>query len=290
MKKTSVQNIIINQSNHVDAGFGNRYIYKLDRDIEFNAQMKVGLQSIKMYNSSFNISSDIGNNIITLKWFSNTHTIIIPNGYYEVIDLNFFLQKQLILLGYYYFDSSNNYYNWELVTNPTEYSININYYALPLLADSTQYTKGSGSNSWDFPASAIPGNDIQLNLNPVLAKMLGFTQLNFPLVRTDTYNNLNNTQYSSNITPNIQYISSYVISCNLIDSIYSSGNSNILASVPIDVEFGLTIKYVTPQIVYTDIKPSRYREIVIEFLDQKLQPLKFIDKNILIVLSVLEEK
>lgn len=287
--KRSIQNITINQSHHINAGSGNRYVYNLGRDVEFKDNMKVGLQSIRIYNSSFNISQEIGNNIITLKWFDTTTTITIPDGYYEVADLNFALQKQLILLGFYYSDTTSNYYNFEFVINPTEYSINVNYYALPLLADAGTFTKLS--DTWDFPETAPNGNILQLTLNPILSKMLGFsTQTVFPLPRIDNFNNLNDTQFSSDIAPNIQYISSYVIACNLVDSIYSVQNSNIMSSIGVDVKFGLPLNYNPPEIVYNDIKPSRYREVIIDFLDQSFQPLKFVDKNIILIISILEEK
>jgi hypothetical protein len=287
--KRSIQNIAINQSHHVNSGYGNRYIYNFNRDVEFKDNMKVGLQSIKIYNSSYNISQEIMNNKITLKWFDTIHTITIPDGYYEVKDLNFAIQKQLILLGYYYFDSVANYYAFEFVVNPTEYSVNINYYPLPLEADAASFTKGS--ETWNFPETAPDGNITQITLNPILSKMLGFSaQTVFPPERGDNFNNLNDSQYASDKAPNIQYISSCVIACNLVDSIYSVQNSNIMASIGIDVEFGLPLKYNPPEIVYNDIKPSRYREIIIEFLDQNMQPLKFIDKNIILIVSILEEK
>jgi hypothetical protein len=287
--KRSIQNIAINQSHHVNSGYGNRYIYNFNKDVEFKDNMKVGLQSIKIYNSSYNISQEIMNNKITLKWFDTIHTITIPDGYYEVKDLNFAIQKQLILLGYYYFDSVANYYAFEFVVNPTEYSVNINYYPLPLEADAASFTKGS--ETWNFPETAPNGNITQITLNPILSKMLGFsTQTVFPPERGDNFNNLNDSQYASDKAPNIQYISSCVIACNLVDSIYSVQNSNIMASIGIDVEFGLPLKYNPPEIVYNDIKPSRYREIIIEFLDQNMQPLKFIDKNIILIVSILEEK
>jgi hypothetical protein len=287
----SIQNIIINDSNHENSGFKNRYIFKFDRDVEFTKNMKIGLQSIKIYNSSYNISQEIGNNIIGIKWFFENIDIVIPDGFYDAEDLNFHLQKRLISLGYYYFDSSNNYYPFEIVENPTEYSININYYALPMLADAGGFTRGS--ESWNFPTTAENNsvNYIQLTLNSILAKMLGFsTQTNFPLVRVDNFNNENDTQFASNIPPNINYINSYVIACNLIDSLYSSKNSNILASIGVDVKLGLSLQYNPPEIIYTNIKPSRYNEIIIELLDQHYQPLKYVDKKMLMVLSVLEEK
>jgi hypothetical protein len=287
--KTSIQNITINQSHHINSGLGNRYIYNFNRDVEFKENMKVGLQSIRVYNSSFNISQEIGNNTITLKWFNDIVNIIIPDGYYEVSDLNFAIQKQLILLGYYYFDANSNYYNFEFVINPTEYSININYYALPLLADASSFTKGS--DTWNFPETAENNNYIQITLNSILAEMLGFSaQTVFPTVRTDNFNNLNDTQFASDIAPNIQYISSYVIACNLVDSIYSIQNSNIMASIGVDTKFGLALNYNPPEIVYNDIKPSRYREVIIDLLDQSFQPLKFKDKNLIIIISILEEK
>jgi hypothetical protein len=100
----SIQSITIKKTDFEENGLGNRYIYDFGRDVDFTKKFKIGLQQITMYNSSYNISSEIGNNKMQIKWFGTTTEIIITDGYYEASDFNFFLQKQLILLGYHWYE------------------------------------------------------------------------------------------------------------------------------------------------------------------------------------------
>jgi hypothetical protein len=285
----SIQSITIKKTDFEENGLGNRYIYDFGRDVDFTKKFKIGLQQITMYNSSYNISSEIGNNKMQIKWFGTTTEIIITDGYYEASDFNFFLQKQLILLGYYWYETTYNYYPWEFVINATEYTIEIKYYHMPLLSEASGFTKGS--DSWDFPTTADnTGNSIQIILNPILSNMFGYSATEFPPSRNDNYYNINDEQFSSTFAPNIQYVNTYVIGCNLVDSVYSSKNSNILTSLPLNVKFGVALNYNPGQIIFTDVKPSRYSRVIVEFFDQNLQPLKFKDKNLLLTLSIIEEK
>ena len=42
-----------------------------------------------MYNSTFNIESSRGNNVINIIWLGMTYTLTFEDGYYSVSDINF---------------------------------------------------------------------------------------------------------------------------------------------------------------------------------------------------------
>ena len=286
MPKT--QSIVINSQDFQDFGNKNSYSYRLPYDVHFKNH-KIAMQSITMFNSSYNISQEIGNNKIILTFLNNVHSLTIDDGFYEISSLNFWLQKQLILLGYYYSDTNYNFYNFEIIADSIRYGAQLNYFYLKTESEAITGNFTKGSDSWNWPSTVnTSSNNLSLEFNPILAEMLGFTQLKFPNTETFEYNNSNDIQYISDKTPQLNYINSYVIGCNLIQNEYSNKRSDILTSIPINVPFGITLKYEIPQIIETSIVPSIFREIIISFYDQNLRPLIYKDKNVNIILNIFE--
>ncbi len=60
-----MRTLVINSSNYVGA---NQYTYNLPQTVKFEAGDQVGVSSIAVYNSTFNITSARGNNVITFVW------------------------------------------------------------------------------------------------------------------------------------------------------------------------------------------------------------------------------
>ena len=132
-----MRTIILNSSNYV-AGSGNKYVYTLPTSTKFSESAKIGVASIACYNSTFNITAARGNNTITLVWNAATpvtYTFTIPDGYYSLNDLNYFLPQQCILNNLYVTNSlSQNVYFVEIVANNPRYSPQVNAYFIPTAA------------------------------------------------------------------------------------------------------------------------------------------------------------
>ena len=147
--------IVINSSNFVKNS-GNTFIYSLPSSVKLTTKSKVGVAAISVYNSTFNISASRGNNVITFIWNSATttsYTYTIPDGYYSVSDLNFFLQSKMFGDNLYVFSNNgaNVVYFMEIVLNSVQYATQINSYYLPLTGEAVSlgYTKPSGA-TWAF--------------------------------------------------------------------------------------------------------------------------------------------
>ena len=85
--------ILLNSSDYT-ANSGNTYTYSLPQNYKSNVGDQIGVSSDSMYNSTFNITASRGNNTIQLIWNSAipvTYNLTIPDGYYSVSDINFFL-------------------------------------------------------------------------------------------------------------------------------------------------------------------------------------------------------
>ena len=63
---SSKQNIIvINSSHYLPTGSGNKFVYKFQPSFNFSSNDKIGVQSLSIFNSFFNISEQYGNNNLT---------------------------------------------------------------------------------------------------------------------------------------------------------------------------------------------------------------------------------
>ena len=277
----SVQTIILNSTNYNIAT--DNFIYDFSNHKVFTERHKIAIASISMYNSTYNITSTIGNNTFSIYWLGTTYNFTIPDGYYSASDLNFYIQKQCILNNLYLIDGENFIYFFEITENVTEYSININYYQLPTEIEASTLVYSIPSDAtWSLPTD-LTTEYIYLTLSSNLAKMLGFTYTQFPQILASE-----DTQSASDIAPNLQYSNSVIIACNLCNSKYSFP-SNIIYSIPIDVGFGLLLKDSnSKELIYTDINPGAYRYLEISFLNQFYEKLQYRDKNILLLLSIKE--
>ena len=63
---SSKQNVIvINSSHYLPTGSGNKFVYKFQPSFAFSSNDKIGVQSLSIFNSFFNISEAHGNNNLT---------------------------------------------------------------------------------------------------------------------------------------------------------------------------------------------------------------------------------
>lgn len=277
-----MRTIIINSSNLV-SGTTNTYQYNFPTSVQFKDGAEVGVSQISMYNSSFNVSVSRSNNTITLIWNAatpTTYTFTLPDGYYSVADLNSFLQQQCILNNLYVTNSTGNYvYFAEFQTNAVRYAVSTNLYPIPTAAQATTlgYTIPSGA-TWTFPAAAACP---QLTITTGFGALIGLSAGNYPTSATTT----TAVQQISNITPNINPVNSYVLTCNLVNSNVSIPPT-ILFSIPINAGIGEQLNFNPSQIVFNRIAPNVYSFIRIQVLDQLLNPTALNDTNLVLILAI----
>ena len=151
--------IIVLNSSDYQLNSGNTYTYNLPQSYKSQVCDTVGVSSVSIYNSTFNVTALRGNNVIQLIWNAATpvtYTFTINDGYYSISDLNYFLQQQMILNNLYCTTNggSQNVYFAELQINSVRYSVSLNLYYLPTTANATtlRYTKPTGA-TWNFPAT-----------------------------------------------------------------------------------------------------------------------------------------
>ena len=94
----------------------------------------IALQSVYQYFSIFNITSDYGNNSFSYTWFDEIeYSITIPDGYYEISDLNSYFQSIMIANTHYMTNSAGQFiYFLEFIVNTSRYAVQVNSYPLEL--------------------------------------------------------------------------------------------------------------------------------------------------------------
>ena len=282
-----MRTIVINSSNHVE-GTRNKFIYTFPSQLKLTENHRVGVSGVSMYNSTFNIESKRGNNVLTLIWNADSqtsYTFTFPDGYYSVAQMNEFLQQQMILNNLYVTNSSGQYvYFVELVTNSSRYAVQLNTYFLPTSADATSlgYNIPSGA-TWNYPtAKKCP----QVTLNANFGSLIGFEAGTFPSGSSVA----TNQEFISTKEPKLNVVDNYIMTCNMISNVDYSIPSNILFTIPLTVGLGKLMSITPASVVMNHIAANHYREIVIEFFSQDFQPLELNDYELTLTLVISDEK
>lgn len=283
--------IIVNSS-HYQNGSGNRFIYNFPVQQNFKEGDKLGLVKCSIYNCVYNVSSDRGNNKYSVTWIDGTvYNYTIPDGYYSVSDLQYFMSNAMYVDKLYTIPSassgSNDAYTVYifLTTNDTAYGTTFVFIPLPTDAEASQ----SGTTipvgaTWTLQSvSKCP----QINLNSGLQTLLGMTQNTLlpvnPLVSVDEVVN-------SISTPIISPVDTYIFTCSLFDNVLSE-HPNAFHSVALGGHaFGEQIQDNLISPIYNDIKTGTYNSFQIEVFDQSFKAVKLLDKEAIFQFDFVRER
>jgi len=316
-----MRTIILNKSNLVDNDKNNVLEYNFPSSVQFK-DTYIAVKQISMYYSWFNISSSLGNNTFQYTWYSGSgtetnYTILIPDGLYEIADLNTFFQAKMIANGHYVVDTANekNIFFMEFVVNTTRYSVQINTYQFPYTSSSAVTSAGfsapSNFNSGDsgaYPSSSAHYFNPKITMSAGFSDLVGYsstfsTDLNingaFTPPSTNAYISKDSTtqtiSYLSHDSstlktkaPDVQPNSSILLNLSNIDNPYSSPNG-LLYSVAPNVGFGQLISDKTPELAFHKLIPGAYNQLRLQFLATDLTEIEIQDPNIVVML-VLKER
>jgi hypothetical protein len=289
--------LVLNASNIVPDGQNNKLVYNFPNSIHFKDKF-IAVSSVTMYYSWFNINSQYKNNVILYSWTSlgvtTTYTVTIPNGLYNISDINYFLQWTMINNNHYLVNAAGeNVYYIEMVVNPNRYAIQINTYLFPI----------SLPLGWSNPAGIVFPTQ---SFNPVITIVPNFSDIiGFPDNFTSNGNvnnvyvpptaNVSNNyvsknaagtlSYLSNIAPNVQPNSSIFLSISNINNPYSQPSS-IIYSVTPTVAIGEQIIERPPNFMWNRMIDGTYNELRLTILGIDKAPIHINDPNMTILLTI----
>ncbi len=278
MTSKSIFPVVLNSTNVVEGTNNSVYRYKFPvGSVAFN-KCKVALGDISMYYSWYNISAANNNNTFQIVWYGTlivTRTITIPDGFYDIDTLNFYLQQYCITNDLYLIDDAGDFvYYVQFSENSTYYSVQFNSYPIP-----TSLPSGwSAPSGWGgYPATAstpqliVPDTNIQY--------ILGFNPGTYPTVtQTSTYSKL------SDFVPQVTPVESIILTCSLLNNQYSNPNTILYCFSPANVSFGSLTESKPSEYAFVNINNGTFSEFQIQFLDQNFNQLKINDNNLIVQL------
>ena len=273
--------IVLNQNNITNSQ-NNTLVYKFPNSVQFK-NVSIAVQAISMYYSWYNISSSLVNNTFTYTWENatntqTTYTITIPNGLYEIAQINAYLQFSFIANGHYLVNSSGEYvYYAEFLVSPTAYGVNVITYPFPTALPSG-YTNPA---SIPFPAQTF--NPV-ITLPSAFNKIVGYTA-GYATARNLGVNTI--LTYTSSTSPQVQPNPTLLMTCSNINSKYGTPSTTIYSITP-NVSLGNLIVAPIYNMVYNKMVDGTYNQLTIQFLGTDLQPISILDPNMTILLSIKE--
>lgn len=271
--------LVLNSSNV----FGNnKNIYKFNFvNGMFNIKegSEICISNITLPYSWFNITSAYQNNSFQFTWYGTStvvYTVVLPDGFYLVSDINNFLENFMITNNLYLINTTTGSYVFyiQLYTSATYYSNQILSFAIPSSLP-TGYTAPVG---WPgFPLT--PSTPLFTVLNNNLQQLLGFTYGSYPSIKQTT-----NYSILSNLLPPVgSPVNSIIVRCSLIDNKVTMP-TDILDSFPINSTFGSNINYIPSYEKWVRVHHGTYSNLIITFVDQNYNNIQILDENVIITL------
>lgn len=291
--------LVLNSTNIVPNGQNNILQYNFPNSVLLKDKY-IAVCSISMYYSWFNITSLYNNNYFTYTWTAGTttttYTINIPDGAYNISDLNSLIQFNCISNKTYWSNAGINYYPFEMLLDVSRYAVNINTYLMPTSTPSGATTP-TGFPGWPTTAQN-PVITIPANFNVIVGYPAGFStyaNVGNPSGSPPTTNYVNKDQasgtisYISTTAPSIQPNNNVIFNMSNINNPYSQP-SGILYSLNPNVNIGEQISEKPPNFIWTKMIDGTYNNLRLNLLNNTLQPLIIQDTNMTILLAIKDKE
>lgn len=268
--------LIINKSHHIGGG---RYAYRFGRSVDFS-DIDIALGSVSLYYSWRNVTAALANNTFTIVHPATLETnvtlnLTIPDGGYEVADLNNFLRWYLIQNGYYIQNDTtgNQIVYAEFRLNPSTYSIEFVSYPLPTSLP-TGYTAGSAIT---FPSTTRAP---QLTVSTAgFGTLIGFATGTFPSSQQTVL-----TTTASTLTPVLTNVLNVLVNLDCVDNPFSPTSTVIHALSSAGTPYGHLISDAPNTLSFIPCQHTSRQEIILQFTDQLGLPLQMIDYDVCVKL------
>jgi hypothetical protein len=289
-----MRTLILNSTNIVENTNNSVFEYSFPAgNVTFKKGSKAALASVQMYYSTFNLTAANGNNTFTYTWIDATVvTVTFPDGFYDVDGINDYLHSVMVTNGHYLVSVSTGdyYYFINFNTNANRYAIQVDFFPIgqDLYATPSAYTIPTGTSTlWTNPSAGANEKTPTITIPATnFRNVIGFAAGTFGTQATGTATSLS---VLSTTVPQVTPLSSFVITCSLLQNNYAVPNSLLYSFSP-QGTFGDQFTIAPNQYSFIDIQGGIYNTFRIQFLDQDLKPVIIEDPQmvILIVIADLE--
>lgn len=294
--------LILNASN-IDNSDNNTLVYNFPNSVVLKDKY-IAVSQIVMYYSWFNILDSYNNNKLTYTWTvgstTTTYTITIPNGLYNIVDINSFCQYTMINNGHYLVNANgDNVYYFEIIVNANRYAIQLNTYQVPTSLP-TGWTEPSNFDGYptleqnpvvSFPADFNKIVGYNPNGTVFFSSNANVDNLYNPPTppSASTYyaskDGVGTLSYLSNTYPNVQPNSSVYVSISNINNPYAQPSSILYAVTP-TVAIGEQIVETPPNFMWNKLIDGTYNQLRVQFLGIDKRPIPIRDPNMTVMLTI----
>jgi hypothetical protein len=287
------RSIILNQTNIVPNTGNSILQYNFPTGGAIFTDELIAVQQVSLYQSVFNITVANNNNSFSYIWVDGTvNQVLIPDGYYNLIDINAFFQSVMVS-NLHYMESDTAYiYFLEIVVNQTAYAYQINCFQLSAsIATANTWTQPSGS-TWLLPTNSIipifivPATNFQNLIGFNAGKYPNADISGTPPAQIETPSYATTLNFLSQNAPQIVPQSSYLCLCNLVNNRLAIPSQLIYSLTPTSAPFGEIYSIQVSELAFNKIENGQYTNIRFEFRDQLGAPIAFQDPQMLILLLI----
>lgn len=243
------------------------------------SNIDIGLGSASIWFSWRNITAAKTNNKFSIihPTLAGTTTLnlTVPDGGYNISDLNDYLRYYLITNGYYIQNNSTleQVVYCKFQVNPSIYAVEFVSYPLPTALPSG-YTAG---NAITFPATA-KGPQLVV-AQPNFGTVIGFATGTFPAAQPTTI-----TTTASTVTPVVSDVTNVVLTLDSANNPFAP-NSKVIHSIsPAGVNYAALIKSEPSEIAWVPQQSGWRQSITIQLVNQLLVPIVQYDTDVTIKL------
>lgn len=295
-----MRTLILNSSNIVDGTNNSILSYEFaGGNINLKKGQKVALANLQMYYSTFNITTQNRNNSFSYVWVDGTtNAVNMPDGFYDIPAINNYLHFTMVQNKHYLESSTGDYvYLMTLGVNPTYYSCEVNCFGISVAV--------AAANTWTLPAGAtwvLPNNFIvpefvvPSSTTSNFGLVVGFDAGTYPNAviagvppaQTQTPAYTTDQQFLSTSVPQVTPVSSFILTCNLVNNNYAVPN-NLIYSFSPQGTIGEQFTIAPNQYVFIDVLPAQYSRFQVSFIDQNFRPVAIQDPNMIIQIVISDE-
>jgi len=284
--------LILNQNNIVQGSGNSTFQYDFPLGgINFVDEL-IAVQQVSFYNSVFNITAANQNNTFGYVWVDGTAvSIMMPDSYLELADINAFMLSTMIARGHYMLTSTNqNVFFLEILVNASRYADQVNSFPID--------TAIASANSWTLPVGAtwvLPNTPIcPIFVVPPtkFQQIIGYKAGNYPSavitgvppaqVETPAY--LTTQSFLSSSAPQIIPQPSYLGACSLVNNRLAIPSQLVYSVSPQGVPFGSLYVNQIADLAFNKIENGNYTNFTFRFVDSLGSAIIFQDPNFLILL------
>ena len=292
-----MRTLILNSSNIVEGTNNSVLSYEFaGGNVNLKKGQKVALASLQMYYSTFNITQANRNNTFSYVWVDGTtNVVLVPDGFYEISTLNNYLHFVMVQNGHYLVSTTGDFvYLMTLGINPTLYSVELNCFGISVAVAAANVWVLPAAPTWVLPTHFIvPELVVPPSATSNFGLVIGFAPGTFPNAviagalpaQTQTPAFTTDQQFLSTIVPQVSPLSSFILTCNLINNNYAVPNNLIYSFAP-QGTIGQQFTVAPNQYVFIDVLEAQYSRFQVSFIDQNFRPVAIQDPNMIIQLII----